>query len=305
MNDLKQQYENSVNIMGYFRQINNINSNSLASILYSYDLQAGSYRKDYYNKTLHNMHENGKKIIISSKKFHERYGSKIADIFNKLNYSSILEVGVGEATTLNDEVKNLNNESAEVKGIDISFSRIGYGNIFLKEQGINNVSLGVADMFKLPFEDNSFDIVYTSHCIEPNTDRAKEAINELYRVTNKWLILIEPTFDLGNKETRKHMIEHAYCKDLISVINGMKLNVIQHKLFELGTYNNQAAITIIEKESKQQSNVNWCCPVCKKELIESNGNYFCKECSLIFPIIKGIPCLNVNSAILGSKYLLV
>lgn len=305
MNYLKQLYENNVNIMEHFRQVNNTNSNSLASILYSYDLQAGSYRENYYNKTLDGMHENGKKIIINSKKFHEQYGNKIADVFDKLNYSSILEVGVGEATTLSDVVKNLNNKDAKVKGIDISFSRIGYGNVFLKEQGISNVSLGVADMFKLPFEDNSFDIVYTSHCIEPNTDRAKEAINELYRVTNKWLILIEPTFDLGNKETRKHMIEHAYCKDLIDVINDMKLNVIEHKLFELGTYNNQAAITIIEKELENQSNVNWCCPVCKEELIESDGNYFCKECSLIFPIIKEIPCLTVNSAILGSKYLIL
>ncbi|WP_333886792.1 methyltransferase domain-containing protein [Clostridium sp.] len=303
MNDLKQLYNNNVNIMEHFRSVNNTNSNSLASILYSYDLQAGSYRDNYYNRILDRMHMNGKKITIKAEEFYKQYGSRIADVFNQLDYLSILEVGVGEATTLSHVVKNLNNKDVKVKGIDILFSRIGYGNIFLKEQKVNNVSLAVADMFKLPFKDNSFDIVYTSHCVEPNTDKAKESISELYRITNKWLVLIEPSFDLGNNETREHMIKYAYCKDLINVIKSMKLDIVEHKLFSLGTYNNQAAITIIRKESKNQSNINWCCPICKKELIEDSDNYFCEDCSLIFPIIKEIPCITVGSAILGSKYL--
>ncbi|MCB2340758.1 class I SAM-dependent methyltransferase [Clostridium estertheticum] len=303
MNNLKKLYNENLNIMDYFRKKHNINSNSIDAILVSYDLQAGSYRKNYYNGILDGLHKNGNEISMKSKKFKEEYGKLIADVFNEFKYSSVLEVGVGESTTLCDVSKNLNNKQTDIKGIDISFSRIGYGNTFIKEQGINNVSLGVADMFKLPFKDNAFDIVYTSHCIEPNTHRAKEAINELYRITNKCLVLIEPSYDLGNEETRKHMIENSYCIDLINVINDMKLNIKEHKLFELGTYNNQAAITIIEKKFDSESNSNWCCPICKKELIENEGNYFCEDCYLIFPVIKKIPCLTVDAGILGSKYL--
>lgn len=290
--------------MKYFRKINKVNSNSLKSILYSYDLQAGSYRNNYYNKILDRMHIDGKKVTIQAKKFYEEYGKEIANVFNRLNYSSVLEVGVGEATTLSNVIKNINNKYAKIKGIDISFSRIGYGNIFLKEQSIDNAFLGVADMFRLPFKDEAFDIVYTSHCIEPNTDGAENAIKELYRVTNKWLILIEPAFDLANEESKKHMLEHSYCINLIDIIKNMNLNIVEHSLFKLGTYNNQAAITIIKKDSCNNSNTNWCCPICKDELIREDGNYFCKKCSFIFPIIKRIPCLNPNSAILGSKYLL-
>ncbi|AKN33922.1 methyltransferase type 11 [Clostridium carboxidivorans P7] len=304
MDNLKEMYKNGSNIMEYFRRISNTTSNNYESILYSYDLQSGSYRDNYYNSILHNMHKDGKKVSIEAKKFQQEYGSAIADVFNQLKYSNVLEVGVGEATTLCDVVKNLNNQEINVKGIDISFSRIGYGNIFIKEQEIKNISLGMADMFKLPFADNAFDIVFTSHCIEPNTDRAEEAVNELYRVANKWLILIEPAYDLGNEETKKHMIEHAYCTNLIDVIYKSKLNVVEHKLFGIGTYNNQAAITIIKKNNENvSSNANWSCPICKKELIKSDGNYFCEDCSTIFPIIKNIPCLTTDSAILGSKYL--
>lgn len=305
MKELNELYRRNVNIMKFLRETNHSQINDLNSILYSYDLQAGNYRENYYHHYHRLAHIDNQPVTLKFEEFYQLYGQKIAAVLDRLGYASIMEVGVGEAVTLAKVMKSLNNKKAVCKGVDISFSRVAYGNVFLSEQGISGAALGVGNMFELPLPDNSCDIVFTSHCIEPNTAKTRDAVGEMYRITRNYLVLIEPSYDLGNEETKKHMQEHAYCTDLIEVIREMNLKVIEHRLFEIGTYNNQAALTIIQKEHNliSKASSNWACPVCKNELAEEDGNYFCAECSLIFPIIKKIPCLLKENGILGSKYL--
>lgn len=64
-------------------------------------------------------------------------------------------------------------------GFDISYSRIRHGNPHLHNEGINNAILFVGDLFKSALEDNSIDIVYTNHLLEPNGGHEKEALEEL------------------------------------------------------------------------------------------------------------------------------
>lgn len=47
MNFIKKMYDENKNIMEFFRNINNTTANSSDSILYSYDIQTGSYIKKY------------------------------------------------------------------------------------------------------------------------------------------------------------------------------------------------------------------------------------------------------------------
>ncbi len=308
MKTLKSLYQKNTNIMKHLRDANNSEENDSTAILYSYDLQSGAYRHCYYHATHNRAHFNNQPITIPFQEFYQRYGEKIAEVLDRLGYDSILEVGTGEAVTLANVVRKLAKPNVVIRGIDISYSRIGYGNIFLAEQGITgDVNLGVGNMFELPFEDNSFDIVFTSHCIEPNTKRAQEAITELYRVARRTLVLIEPSYVLGNEATKKHMLENAYCIDLYDTIIKMELNVTEHRLFEIGTYNNQAALIVITKDIDMEipqfeSKPGWACPVCKTPLLKEDGHYFCGECFLIFPVIKNIPCLLRENGILGSKF---
>ena len=46
----------------------------------------------------------------------------------------------------------------------------------------------MGDMFNLPITDDSIDLVYTVHALEPNGGKEKEALKELYRITKKYLM---------------------------------------------------------------------------------------------------------------------
>ncbi|HOL80730.1 MAG TPA: class I SAM-dependent methyltransferase, partial [Ignavibacteriales bacterium] len=93
-----------------------------------------------------------------------------------------IEIGVGEATTLSYLIKQLNNQNLNIFGFDISWSRLKFAKELTKYLQIENVNLFVADLFNIPLNDNSIDIVYTNHSIEPNGGREEEALKELYRI---------------------------------------------------------------------------------------------------------------------------
>ena len=80
--------------------------------------------------------------------------------------------------------------------------------------------------------DNSFDIVFTHHAIEPNGGKEKQILSELYRVANKYLILVEPAYDLvDNDKIRRRMEEHGYIKNLYGSAKELGLNVITWQLY--------------------------------------------------------------------------
>ncbi|MEX1028738.1 MAG: class I SAM-dependent methyltransferase [Paenibacillaceae bacterium] len=303
MKELKDLYNQNVNIMKHLRDKNDTSANDLSAILHAYDLQAGTYTDDYYNNESSNLYMDGQKVTMTLKEFYQEKGRRISEIIDQHHYSSILEVGVGEATSLCDVILNLKNKQARISGVDISLSRISVGNQFLEENGIDHVELIAGDMFQLPFADNAFDIVFTNHCIEPNTTRAMDAIQELYRITNRYLILIEPTYQLGNEETKHRIDEHKYCKEIITTIEALNLKVLEHRLFEIGSYNNQSSIIIVEKDDPLNiTNEEYHCPVCKNTLLYDHINYFCSPCSTVYPVIKGTPCLTPKFGILFNRY---
>ena len=54
-----------------------------------------------------------------------------------------------------------------------------------------NVKLFTADMKNIPLPDNSIDIVFFCHALEPNHGNEKQIIKELFRITRRYVILIE------------------------------------------------------------------------------------------------------------------
>lgn len=282
--------EDNINITSYLKEIEKKEQNDIEDILISYDFQAGSYSKKY-------------KEDPNSKKKHL---SKLIDILNsKLQpINSCLEVGVGEATSMIEIIKSLNLNLKKIYGFDISWSRIKYAQKMIEEYGLENTELFTADLFEMPFNDNSIDLVYTIHALEPNGGKEVQAIKELYRVSNKYVVLVEPCYEVANEESKERMDKLGYVKGIREIIQTLGYTIIIDEMLENDINPlNKAKIIVIEKESIQNVNYALSCPLTKTPLVRLEGCYYSSESLLAYPIINGIPCLLSENAIVATKML--
>lgn len=224
-------------------------------------------------------------------------------ILSLCNPISVLEAGVGEATTLSGVLKHLGNEVNSYE-FDLSWSRVAYAKGWLETQGIANTVLCSGDLFNIPFLDNSIDVICTSHSIEPNGGNEEPILRELYRVARKYLILLEPGYELSNEEAKQRMDSHGYCKNLKGVSHSLGYDVLKHELFPF-TSNplNPTALTIISKQNDTElpSNV-LACPKLKTPIKKINGALYSPEAFVAYPILGGISCLKIENGIFASKY---
>lgn len=291
MTDVKALYDKGVNIMKLFRDLESETSNSLRAILVSYDMQAGSY-VEYLSDPNH-------------MDFVDNYTKAIARILDQMNCHSVLEAGVGEATTLTNVAMRMDTMPNAVLGFDLSWSRIAYAKEYAKSKNVN-ASLFVGNLLEIPILSDSVDVVYTSHSIEPNRGKEKEIMSELYRIARRYLVLLEPSNELGSEQTKKRIEEHKYCKDLYQHAKELNLIVTEYRLFEYTSNpSNQTALMVVEKGLGEQPDQQdyFACPVCKNLLKFHCGNYYCQNCFVVYPVIGDIPCLVSSHGILASKYM--
>ena len=289
--ELETAFQQNTNIMGLMRERSRIDRNSPDAILMSYDLQSGSYT------TLMDDAEH-----CAMKK---RINDCIADVLRPLGTGSLLEVGVGEASTLAGVISALDISPANVAGFDISWSRAAYARQHLENSGHPGVALFTGDIGAIPLADNSYDIVYTAHSMEPNGGRERECLKELYRISKKWVVLFEPAYELGNEETRQRVEVHGYCRGLPQIARELGYEVIEHKLFSenVWSYNQSQQIIIRKPQSSSPNDRALACPTCKLPLFPHLGHWFCQECYHIYPVINGIPCLLPGNGILATKFM--
>lgn len=105
-------------------------------------------------------------------------------MLRSINPESILDVGAGEGFTLN---------KLEQEGIGKNLEGIEYMEeaIELGKKLYPNVKIKKGDIYKLPYKDNSFDVIICTEVLE-HLDRPDEALTELKRVTKKYLLLSVP-----------------------------------------------------------------------------------------------------------------
>gem|GEM_PF-4185934 len=121
---------------------------------------------------------------------HNRYGNEIARrILSYTRPSSLLEAGVGRGTTFLPVLQGLDLPVLQAHGLDLSWSRVAACRRALASSFRRPVFLCTGSILHLPYEDHSFDLVYTSHAIEPNGGREAEILAELYRVASRYLFL--------------------------------------------------------------------------------------------------------------------
>lgn len=283
-------YQKGTNISKYLREENQYPFNAKEIIEISYELQTGSYIEAINEKRMAE---------------HKReYSREIAKtILSLCDPKSILEAGVGEATTLSGVISSIK-MPIDFYGFDLSWSRVATGKRWLKSNGIYNTNFCTGDLFDIPFADNSIDVVYTSHSIEPNGGNEQPIIKELYRVAKKFLILLEPGYELATDEAKRRMVYHGYCKNILTCVSEKKYDVLKHELFKF-TSNplNPTAITIIRKEPYNNFTKHiLACPKYKTPLEEIGEMMYSPEAMVVYPILYGIPCLRIGNGIFASKY---
>jgi SAM-dependent methyltransferase len=286
---IKELFDSGANVMEYFRSLSNSRNNSIEAIKVSYDLQAGTYIGVYK----------------SHREFNNLYTGTIASLLESLgNHKSILEAGVGEATTLANVVEKMTNKPEYACGFDISWSRINYARAFAQSKQVSSDWLFTGDLFHIPLRDNSVDVVYTSHSIEPNGGREKEALQELYRIAGKYLILLEPAYELASDEAKARMEHHGYVRGLKSTAESLGYNVKEYRLFDhIINPLNPTGLLIIEKNNEAApATPQFACPITGGTLEKSGDCYYAAESLLAYPVIGGVPCLLAENGILASGF---
>lgn len=289
---IKELYEKNENLTEYFKKVQKKDTLTSQEIELIYDLQAGNYSNYYENDQKH-------------REYKEKYTDEIIEHINSLDFkfNSILEAGIGEATTFFKIIQKLNNPKLKSFGFDISWSRLAYAQKFIKKYKLKKVKLVTGLLENIPFLDNSVDIVYTSHSIEPNGGKEKEILKELYRVTKNYLILLEPSYELGDKNQKKRMDRLSYAKNLTLHCKELGYKIIKHELLNNHTKSeNLTSIIIVEKSRKKSiDKYFFSCPETKTKIYKKNNFYYSPESFYCYPILNKIICLNSMNKILTTK----
>jgi hypothetical protein len=291
-NDLKLAFESGENITSILKQESDSNVNTPQMIETAYDLQAGTYAR----------------MLLEDEKIfsHKReYGSKIAnEILSLTEPTSIIETGVGEGTTLSFVLNQLGRSGIEAHGFDISWSRIAWCKQWLASQWSGNCHLSVASLLNLPYADSCFDVVYTAHTIEPNGGKEDAILNELYRITSRFLVLIEPGYELASEEVKNRMDRLGYCKGLVEKAESMGMQVQKHELLGYAINPlNPSAITVIEKNADAPPQTpRLVCPNLGDQLIDFGDSLYSPNSLRAYPKIMGVPCLRCEDGVVASAY---
>jgi ubiquinone/menaquinone biosynthesis C-methylase UbiE len=293
------------NIRNFFslNKTNLINSRSLESVKKKYDGIAGQYVREYIsskNNYFCNLNSSKDLYLIKGnpKKYYAKYLFNIIDLFK---VKSLLEVGAGELTLLYDLIKNLKKnkkyKKKEISAVDISYYRLLAGKNFLKKKRISIEYLIKADGANLPLQDNSIDLVFTSHCLEQVPNISKKIISELIRVSRKYVVLIEPSYDFGSQATRNRIFAKGYTKINEKILQNISGKVILRELIPYSSHLNNAELIIIKKKQmKSHKNKLFCCPVCKKSLRKSKNKLLCDKDNIYFNIESKINLLTNSDA---------
>ncbi len=268
-----------------------------------YDAMAGKYIhiniKDNERRGVYWI--DGRLQEVRRVEFERRFLDEHAEALGRHRFGSLLEVGAGELTTLTGIAERIGDRRA-YHGIDLSFRRIHRGARYFAARNLDIVAAR-ASALALPYGDNSFDVVFSSHCLEHIPAHFPLAIDEMIRVARRAVLLFEPSFERGGPLQKFRMLANGYVRgieDYLSTLSGVTLS--RPRLLEnASAYNRTALYEIRPHRSPATAHPvhaapGFACPTCSTSLRRAETTYRCHHCERAHPIIDGIADLGVDTA---------
>jgi len=287
-------YRNGQNVMATLRGLCGENANTEDIVEIAYDLQSGSYAK----------------YVAGNADYWRAYCAEIGAVLGPFAApgSRVLDVGTGEMTTLAGVAASAFPDKCDLFACDISFSRIKHGRAFVARNlraGLRDrLESFVGNLFRLPFQDASIDVVWTSHALEPNGGRELDALSELFRIARGHVVLCEPSYENNSAEGRARMEALGYVRDLpgwIEKAGGELLDVIAFKNVANPLNPTHAYVCGVPGAVGRPSPESpWGCPATRQGLVKKSDCFFSPASKLAYPIIGGIPILREEAAVLAS-----
>ena len=222
---------------------------------------------------------------------------------DELGPDSMIEAGVGEATSLAPILSHMGRQPSHVFGFDLALSRLLFARKHLAENGNRNVKLFVADLDRIPLASASIDVVLTVHAVEPNHGREEAILSELLRVARKHLVMVEPSYEFASAEARARMDQLGYVRELPTTLErlGHPARRVERWPHNSNPLNEAALIVVDKTPTDTGGKPEFVSPISRRGLTERAGCLYCPGDGHAFPIVAGIPCLTVENAILASK----
>lgn len=257
----------------------------------SYDAQSGSYIK-YFNN-------------LSKKKKNRIYLPVINAINDEFKaVKSILDFGCGELTTSLYIFKNLKHRIKNYFANDISLNRLFLGSNELKKKitkkNLSKFKFFCNSNYNLPFKNNTIDLTITIHSLEPNNNHKEKIIDELLRVSKMGVIMLEPHFEIADKNQKKRMLKFNYIRGIEKILKRKKIYYkIIKKKFHINN-NNKSSLFVLKKNNrniKYKVDHKYVDPIQKSDLIKKENFLYSSKLMRVFPIIDNITIFNEDSQI--------
>lgn len=277
------------NVMAWSRANFSQAGNALVSTLVAYDLQAGRYVEN----------------TRANPNYYTKWCAQLAGLIEPYVEvgDKVMEVGCGEATTLAWVMKELGRHDLSAFGFDVSWSRINVAKEWIAENSVA-ANLFVSDLFYIPLADNSIDIIYTSHSLEPNGGQEEAALRELLRVARKAVVLVEPIYELATAKAQERMVSHGYVRELKSVAESLGADVVEYGLLDVceNPLNPSGVVLMIKPDPVPMvAETIWQCPLTGTSMSDQGDLFLAEKVGMAYPVMRGIPLLRKEHGVVASR----
>lgn len=282
-------FDRGENIIEWINSLEGAERNSTSAILYSYDTQAGSYTRQ--------LEEPGVRELK------DKVGRYLAALLDELAPQSVLEAGIGEATSLLPILRHLKKLPDHVLGFDLSLSRLLFARRYLSENAFGKTTLFTGALDRIPLASSSVDVVLTVHALEPNRGYEEAILSELVRVAGRHVVLVEPSYETASAEARARMDRLGYARGISAALGHLGVPH-RHLPFPYNTNPlNEAMLIVVDKPgaAAPTAGPSFVSPISGRKLLSRQDCWYCPDDGHAFPVIAGVPCLVAESSVLVSK----